>query len=194
MIGRFNDSVQGFGRFEQNVVEDTMLSITDSVIYRDLETGLQVNLFPRLFLGADYRFRMYSDDNKQNYYKLWTMYHLFGDINQFKLKYSYENMRNNPGTEGDEKVYWSPDKYWEHHFTFHFKRLFAKDDKPESQSSYFTLEYSYGYEIGSQHSNTFDINIFLEITRHFLLKGNFIDIAGEGYEATNATLSLIYRW
>jgi hypothetical protein len=176
------------------VVEDTILSITDSIIYRDLEAGLQMNFFPRMFLGADYRFRVYSDDNKQNYFKLWSLYHLFGDVNQFKLKYSYENMRNNPGSIEGEKVYWSPDKYWQHLFTAHFKRLFATGDKPESQSNYFTLEYSYGYESGNTHSHTFDLNIFLEITRHFLLKGNFINIAGEDYEATDAMMSLIYRW
>lgn len=194
MIGRFSDLIEGYGRFEQDLVEDTMDSITESIIYRDLDAGLKLDLFPRWFMGADYRYRIYSDDNKQNRYKLWSMYHLFGEMNQFSLKYSYENIRSSSKEDGIDRAYWSPNHYWQHYFTVHLKHLFAKEYIPESSLSYVTMEYSYGYESNFNHNHAFDINIFLEINRHLLLKGNFVNINGEDYKETEAVMSLIYRW
>ena len=202
---RLSDSVEAYGRFEQDLVEDTIRSVTDSIVYRDLEAGFKYDLIPRLFLGADYRFRMYSDDNEQNRYKLWTMYHLFGELKQFKLKYSYENIRNNSANVGrdedfsnffrfDDRVYWSPNHYWQHLFTAHYKHIFDVSVEPEAPLSYFSFDYSYGYEEDFNQLHAFDVNIFLEMDRHFLLKGNVNHINGDDYEETFAVFSLIYRW
>lgn len=205
MIGRFNETIQGYGRFEQDLVEDTMSSVTDSIIYRDFDAGLKIDLFPRWFLGGDYRYRRYSDDNEQNRFKLWSMYHLFGDSNQFKVKYSYENIRNSPGNLGrdndfsnyfpeDDSPYWIPSHYWQHLFTIHYKHLFAIEHNAQTPLSYCSIDYSYGYEIDSEHSHIFDINIFLEINRHFLLKGSVVNQNGGDYKGTDILMSLIYRW
>ncbi len=205
MIGRFNESIQGYGRFEQDLVEDTISSVDDSVIYRDFDAGLKIDVFPRWFLGGDFRYRMYSDDNEQNRYKVWSMYHLFGESNQFKIKYSYENIRNTSGNLGknsylsidfavDDRTYWSPKHYWQHLFTIHYKHLFDIEHESETPLSYCSVDYSYGYEDGDGQSHTFDINIFLEINRHFLLKGSLVNQNSGDYKKTETMMSLIYRW
>jgi len=206
LIRRIDKLLEVYGRFEQDLVEDTLRSVTDSVIFRDLETGLKYDIFPRWFAGADYRYRIYSDDNQQHRYKLWSMYHLFGEMNQFKVKYSYEHIRNNDENVGrragnfrnefepDDQVYWSPEQYWQHLFTIHFKHFFEIKSQLDDPLSYCSLDYSYGFEEDNQQSHEFDVNIFLEINRHFLLKGNLNNQNGEDYEETRAGLSLIYRW
>ncbi len=206
IITRLSDSVEAYGRFEQDLVEDTIRSVTESIVYRDLEAGFKFDVIPRLFIGGDYRFRMYSDDNEQNRYKLWSMYHLFGELNQFKLKYSYENIRNNSENLGrgddnfrneflqDDRVYWSPNHYWQHLFTAHYKYIFEVSVEPEAPLSYFSFDYSYGYEEDYNELHGFDVNIFLEMDRHFLLKGNVSHTNGDAYEETFAVFSLIYRW
>ena len=60
--------------------------------------------------------------------------------------------------------------------------------------SYFSFDYSYGYEEDFNQLHAFDVNIFLEMDRHFLLKGNVNHINGDDYEETFAVFSLIYRW
>lgn len=206
LIGRLSDKVEGYGRFEQDLVEDNLQSVTRSILHRDLETGIKYDLFPRWFLGADYRYRIYSDDNQQNRYKLWSMYHLFGEKNQFKLKYSYENIRNNSENSGrkdlslrnrfeaGDTIYWSPNHYWQHLFTMHFMHLFEPTTDPKSPLSYVSLDYSIGYEENYNITHQFDANIFLEIDRHYLLKGNLRNNRGDEYKATEASIALVYRW
>ena len=205
LIQRINRYLEVYGRFEQDLVEDTLRAVTDSVIYRDVETGLKYDPFPRWFFGADYRHRMYSDDNKQNRYKIWSQYHLFGDVNQFKVKYSYELIRNEEGNlgrqndftnvfENGDSVYWSPTKYWQQKLNFHFKHIFEKNIYSNSLWNFVSLDYSLGYDNNRQQSHEFDLNFFLEITRHFLLKGNLRTLNGDELEETKAAFSLIYRW
>ncbi len=205
LIQRINKYLEVYGRFEQDLVDDTLRSVSDSVIYRDLETGLKYDPFPRWFVGADYRHRMYSDDNTQNRYKIWSQYHLFGEVNQFKLKYSYELIRNDEGNLGrnndfsnifkdGDSVYWSPSKYWQQQLNFHFKHFFEKSEYSNSLLNFVTLDYSLGYDNNRQQSHEFDLNFFLEITRHFLLKGNLRTLNGDDLKETQAAFSLIYRW
>jgi len=205
LFQRINRELEGYARFEQGLVEDTYRSIQDSVIHRDFEMGGEYHVFPRWFVGGDYRFRMYSDDNNQSRYKVWTQYHLFGEVNQFKIKYSYENIRNidqNEGRNNDfsntftsgDNVYWSPGMYWQHMFTMHFKHFFDSNLLRANPLSYCSIDYSLGYEKDDALSHSFDLNIFLEITRHLLLKGNFRNENGDGYEGQQAAFSIIYRW
>lgn len=202
---RINRELEAYGRFEQGLVEDTYRSVQDSVIHRDFEMGGEYHVLPRWFVGGDYRFRMYSDDNNQSRYKVWTQYHLFGEVNQLKVKYSYENVRNIDDNKGrnnnfsnafanSDNVYWSPGMYWQHLFTVHFKHFFDSNLLRANSLSYCSLDYSLGYEKNDAFSHSFDLNIFLEITRHVLLKGNFRNENGEGYEEQQAAFSVIYRW
>ncbi len=205
LIRRLTKSLDVYGRFEQDRVEDTLRSITDSIIYRDLEAGFKYDLFPRWLAGADYRYRMYSDNNEQNRYKLWTTYHLFGEVNQFKVTYSYENLFNDDENTGrdnnfrndfpdDDRVYWSPEHYWSHLFTFHFTHFLDFDSRLEDPLSHLAFDYTFGYEDGNQPIHQIDANIFLEINKHFLLKGSFSNINGDDYQETQAAFSLMYRW
>ncbi len=205
VIGRINRSVDMFVRLGQDIVEDNIQSTTDSILYRDFETGFKFDLFPRWFLGADFRFRDYSDDNTQNRLKFWTSYHLFGEQNQVKLLYSYENIENSieniiidgqfrDSPNAIDRAYWSPSRYWQHVLSLHYTHLFESSTKIGSPLSFVTCEYSLGYENDTHFSHEFGVNIFLEINRHFLLKGTLVSHDVKNYEETGGSLSLIYRW
>lgn len=202
---RLNETVEMYGRFEQDILEHTLRSVTDSIIFSDIETGVKIDLFPRLFIGGDYRYRLYSDDNYQSRYKLWSQYHLFGELNQFKVNYSYEYLQHGDGNLGrqddfsnvfapGDKVYWSPKNYWQHEATLHFKHYLDKTPHGNSLLNYCSIDYSWGYDTNSELSHEIDLNIFLEMSRHFLLRSNLRFVEGDDLEETQAFFSIIYRW
>jgi hypothetical protein len=63
-----------------------------------------------------------------------------------------------------------------------------------SAPSYYTLDYSFGYEEGGYDSHTFGGDIFLEMSRHFLLNSSFDMIQGGQVIRKDIALSLVYRW
>ncbi len=205
LISRISRKVDMFVRVGQDIVQDNLLSITDSILYRDFETGLKIDIFPRWFFGLDFRFREYSDDNTQNRVKFWTSYHLFGEKKQVKLLYSYENIQNSEeniimdgqfrvSPDTIDRAYWSPYRYWQHVVSLHYTHLFESSSNIGSPLSYLTYGYSLGYENDVCFTHEFDVNIFLEINRHFLLKGSLVNHNGNNYDETEGGLSLIYRW
>ncbi len=204
-IGRVSREIDMFIRLGQDIVDDNLLSTTDSILYRDFETGFKLDLFSRWFLGTDFRFREYSDDNSQNRVKFWTSYHLFGEQSQVKLLYSFENIENSEGNiivdgqfrdspEAIDRAYWSPSRYWQHVLSLHYTHLFESSSNIGSPLSYLTLGYSLGYENNTCFTHEFGVNIFLEINRHFLLKGDLVNYDSQNYNKIKGGLSLIYRW
>ncbi len=199
-LGRIDDIVQGHISFNQDIVDDTVKAVEDGIHFRNLEAGVTVDVVPRWFCGVDYRYREYSDDNRQDMYRLWTSYNVFGEANLLRIKYAYENSHN--GTENIgiydatsyDPPYWSPDKYWKHLVMFHFKHMFTPAYSEEKTSSHYTVDYSFGYESGDHVVQYTSFNIFLEMNRHFLLKGNFTYESANDYRGSDVALSLIYRW
>jgi hypothetical protein len=204
-LGRIDDLIQGHVSFSQDIVDDTLESIQNGISYINLKGGVTIDLLPRWFCGAEYRYREYSDDNKQNLYSVWTSYNLYGESNLLRIKYLYENMSNSraniggdstrPYSGGDpDQFYWSPDNYWHHLLMFHFKHSFSYGDMDEKISNYYTIDYAFGYETGKHIKQEARLNIFLEMNRNILLKGNFTFETANDYRETDLSLSLIYRW
>ncbi|MCF8056268.1 MAG: hypothetical protein K9K37_06480 [Desulfocapsa sp.] len=203
--GRIGDMVQGYLGLSQDVVDDTVEALMVGVTKKKSEAGLTLDFLPRLFGGGEYRFTEYSDGNHQNRYELWTSYILHSEPSLLQLRYGYEYSHNDDGNKGrdysiasgfreDDHPYWSPKEYWQHLFTVSFEHQLAEDVLGRSAPSYYSLEYSFGYEIGGYDNHQFNAQIFLEMSRHFLLNSSFDFIYGSEYEEQDFSLSLIYRW
>ncbi|MEN8198434.1 MAG: hypothetical protein ABFR63_00040 [Thermodesulfobacteriota bacterium] len=203
--GRIGDMVQGYGRVSQDVVDDTVEALDEGIKSKAYEVGFSLDFLPRLFGGYEYGFTEYSDANHQNRYGLWTSYILRSEPQLLQLRYGYEYSHNadtnkgrdfsqETGFDQQDHPYWSPKEYWQHLFTVSFEHQLAEDVLGRSAPSYYSLEYSFGYENGGYDNHQVKGQIFLEMSRHFLLNGSFDYTNGSEYEEQDVLLSLIYRW
>jgi tetratricopeptide (TPR) repeat protein len=203
--GRIGDMVQGYFGLSQDVVDDTVEALMAGINKKEYEAGLSLDFLPRLFGGGEYRFTEYSDGNHQNRYELWTSYILHSEPSLLQLRYGYEYSHNAEGNTGrdystsigfmeEDHPYWSPKEYWQHLFTVSFEHQLAEDVLGRSAPSYYSLEYSFGYEVGGYDNHQMKAKIFLEMSRHFLLNSTFDYIHGSEYEEQDFLISLIYRW
>jgi len=91
--------------------------------------------------------------------------------------------------------YWSPKEYWQHFILpFLFEHQLDEDVLGRGAPSYYTLEYSLGYEIGGYDNHEARAQIFVEMSRHFLLNSRFELTQGADVQEINFFCSLIYRW
>ena len=202
--GRIGDMVQGYVGLSQDVVDDTVEALMAGVNRKEYEAGLSLDFLPRLFGGGEYRFTEYSDGNHQNRYELWASYILNSEPKLLQLRYGYEYSHNASGNIGRDYTtetgfdsgdhpYWSPNEYWQHLFTVSFEHQLAEDVFGRSAPSYYSVEYSFGYEAGGYDNHQFGAQIFLEMSRHFLLNSSFDFIHGSEYEEQGFSVSFIYR-
>lgn len=203
--GRLGDMAEGFLGISQDVIDDTVTSLmagVDSTVY---EGGLRFDLLPRLFGGGNYLHTKYSDGNHQNKYELWTSYILHTEPTLLQLRYEYalsHNADNNLGLEStfgkiskrDDHPYWSPKEYWQHLFSISFEHQLSNDTLGRGAPSYYILEYSYGLENDGANNHQLSAEIYLEISRHFLLNSSLDYINGDEYDKRDFLVSLIYRW
>lgn len=205
MRGRIGDEFYGFARLKQDVVDDTVQALEKGVRKRDLEGGVKVDLLPRLFCGGEYLFREYSDANHQNRYYVWASYLLHSEPTLLQVTYGQELLHNADGNMGrdfsyengfapGDHPYWSPKEYWQNSISVHFEHQLSADVLGRSAPSYYTLDYSFGYEEGGYDSHTFGGDIFLEMSRHFLVSSSFDMIQGGPVIRKDIALSLVYRW
>jgi tetratricopeptide (TPR) repeat protein len=203
--GRLGDMAEGFLSISQDVVDDTLESLKEGIYTTGFEGGLQIDLLPRLFAGGNYRYTDYSDSNYQNYYKVWSSYILHHEPMLLQLRYDYELSHNDSGNKEREfsltnsyvpgdHPYWSQKEYWQHLLSISFEHQLTDDILGRGAPSYYSVGYSFGYEEGGYDNHHFNANIFLEISRHFLLNSSFEYVYGSEYEELDTNLSLIYRW
>jgi hypothetical protein len=203
--GRIGDELHGFVRLTQDVVDDTVQALKEGISKRDLESGVSVDLLPRLFCGGEYLYSEYSDANHQNRYHVWVSYVLFTEPTLLRVTYGQELLHNADSNLGQnlaydglfapgDHPYWSPSEYWQNLVSVHFEHQLAADVFGRSAPSYYTLDYSVGYEEGGYDSHSFGGNIFLEMSRHFLLNSRFDLIQGGQEIRKDIALSLVYRW
>ncbi|MCP4338889.1 MAG: tetratricopeptide repeat protein [Desulfobulbaceae bacterium] len=203
--GQLDDYVNGYVLFEKKSVYDTITAIQQQITYQAFETGLSIETPLGLSFGGDLHHRYYSDDNSQNRFHLFSSYSIFGESVELALRYEYQYLNNDddnsselkiPGfTSTDEPVYWSPSSYKEHRMTLKFKQDFLGYEQGTKKSmSYYEIDNGVGFEDHENLSFTTDLNIFLEMSPHFLLKGNFTFSKSDEYEEKGLSMSLHYRW
>ncbi len=203
--GRMGDMILGYLGLSQDVVDDTLESLKVGINRNEYEAGIKFDILPRLFGGGEYLFTEYSDGNHQNRYELWASTILHSEPTLLQLRYGYEYSHNaevnmerdfslSSGFKPNDYPYWSPKEYWQHLFTVSFEHQLAENILGRGAPSYYTFEYSFGYEIGGYDNHEVTGQIFLEMSRHFLLNSSVEWIDGADFEETHFMCSLIYRW
>jgi predicted Zn-dependent protease len=203
--GQLDDYVNAYVLFEKRSVYDTITAIQQQITYQTVETGLSVETPIGLSFGGDLHHRYYSDDNTQNRFHMFSSYSIFGESVELALQYEYQYLNNDDDNSSelknsgiaspDEPSYWSPSSFTEHRMTVHFKHDFLGYEQGTKKSmSYYEIDNGLGFEDNENLSFTTDLNIFLEMSPHFLLKGNFTFSKSDEYEEKGLSMSLHYRW
>ncbi len=203
--GRIGDVVKGYLGLSEDVVDDTVESLKEGISKKEYQAGISIDFLPRLFGGGEYLFTEYSDGNHQNRYEFWSSYILHSEPTLLMLRYGYEYAHNDDvngtrdysyasGFDPADHPYWSPKEYWQNLFTISFEHQLAENILGRGAPSYYSLEYSLGYEIGGYDNHEVKAEIFLEMSRHFLLNSNLEFTTGENQKELNFLFSVIYRW
>ena len=202
---QLDEYLKAYVLFDQNPVYDTLAALERGIYSQDYEAGLIAETPMGIAFGGDYRRRRYSDDNSQDQTHLWSGYAIYAEATTFKFQYDYRTIDNSnesseefsgviPSETSDTPLYWSPDKYWEHLATVSFQHLLKTYSFAKGTPSYYSLDYSVGFESGEIFTHRMGFDILLEMSTHFLLKGNVSYATSDDYEQKGALLSLIYRW
>lgn len=196
---QFDELLSGYISFDQNLVDDTLDSLKLGVDRKSITGGVVLKGDSGISVGSEYRRLWYSNSNQQDRLHLWTTYAIYKEFTTFEFTISSELQQNEEGNEflgGNMQSlpYWSPDTYWKNQLIFKYHHLLKGFDTFGETPSYYTLELTAGQESDENmlYSGSFDI--FLEISKKVLLKGELQYLKGEEYEEGAASLSLLYRW
>lgn len=203
--GQLDDYVSAYALLEKRQVYDTIAAIQQQITYQAIETGLSVETPIGLSFGGDLYHRDYNDGNAQNKFHGYSSYTIFGDSLRAAFRYDYQYLindddnRSNPDSDweelGNELLYWSPSTFSEHRLSFHFQHDFLGYEQGAKKGmSFYSIDNAIGLEDNENVSFTTDFNIFLEMSPHFLLKGNFTLSKSNDFDEKGLSVSLHYRW
>jgi len=203
--GQLDDYINAYVLFEKRPVDDTIAAIKQRITFQSIETGLSLETPIGLSVGGDVHHRYYNDGNSQNRFHGYSSYSIFGESLQLALRYDYQFLNNQdqgiPVAEfsvnavADEVPYWSPSSFTEHRVSLRFQHDFLGYEQETKKSmSYYAVETALGFEDNENISYTTKFDIFLEMSPHFLLKGNFTLSKSDDYEEKGLSMSLHYRW
>lgn len=204
LSGSLAESLKGYLSADQSLVSDTIKSLSEGIYRREYKGGLTFDYIPRIFIGMDFTYRDYNDDNDGKRIHLWSSYRIFSDLNNFDITYDYEKLENQIDSDekslfdgelvGDDLGYWSPGSYWKHSLTAKVKKELWPPGKRQSGTSFVSAHYGIGYEAGDNFIQQLKLDILLEISTPFLLKGTFVADWSDDYDRTKAFASFVYRW
>jgi lipopolysaccharide biosynthesis regulator YciM len=187
-------------------VDDTLDALVEGIYSDGFEIGLSGETPVGLLFGGDYRHRYYSDGNSQDQFHGYSSYNIYGEVVHFSVQYDYFNLENNSSNDGipvldtgssEDSLYWTPNRYDGHGITVHFQHLIKGNYGSDGLKSYYSFDNSINYEDYDDTQNiiyTGRFDIFLEISPHYLLKGNLVFKNSEEYEEGSVHFSLLYRW
>lgn len=204
MNHNLDEVIKGFCRYEQEVVADTLASLEQNISRHGFTLGLKLEAPSGFTVGGEFRRLTYSDENAQNRMYLWSAYSVFSEFNTYELRYSYELQNDEltnilsvdpqTGETSSSLSYWSPGNYWLHNLNFHFQQLLTGFPMFEKAPSYYSLDLAVGYESNDSMVYSGKLDIFLEMSTHFLLNGELQHMQSSDYDERGFTLSLVYRW
>lgn len=203
--GRLDDYVSGYVLFEKRQVYDTIRAIEQQITFQSIETGLTVETPVGLSFGGDIYHRYFNDGNSQNRFHGFSSYTVFKESMHLALRYEYQYLTSDDQSShlvggvadnsGDPLYYYSPSNYNQHLMSLHFQQDFLGYEQGVKKGmSYYSIDQAIGLEDNEYLTSTTKFDIFLEMSPHFLLKGNFILSMSNEYEEKGLSLSLHYRW
>ncbi len=189
---RLSDNFRSYLSFDQKRVDDTIESVEEQVMTQDVEAGLVLETELGLEIGADYRYSFLSDDNEMDRIHGWLFYNIFGDETRLDFHYDFEYIYGDQPQSG--LSYWSPQDYRIHELSLYFEHQFASMDSISELNSYYSFEYSIGFEDDQNILYTGEFDIFLEMSDNYLLKGSVLYSRSDDYDESGIRLLFVYRW
>lgn len=205
VAGDMGDRFSGNISFRRDVVEDTVASLTRSIVQEAVAADLAVDLVPRLQVGGGYDYTDFSDNNWTQGYDAWVSYILLTDPTFLKLSYTYDFKDSNEGQHAggtlqpdgfgvDEHPYWVPRSYWQKRFNVFFKHQLADDPYEREAPRYYTVQYTLAYDSRGYALQNWEGGFFVEWSPRYLLKAAAEVTTSQEYRSRDLSLSLIYRW
>ena len=204
LTGKIADEVRAVFSAKQDVEPDTLASLKRNITRRDYKIELMFDLFPRILLGGYYDFIDYSDSNWTNNYTLWASYIVLPEPTLLKITYNYDfydsyegqepGVPSDDGFAPDDHPYWSPVNYWITRFSFYFKHQLSNDALARGIPSYYTLEYSLGYDAEDNDLHELKGSFNIEIAKNYILSASYGFLNLDVYKHEEASVSLMYRF
>lgn len=203
---QLDDYVSGFVLYQKEPVDDSIASLEANISRRLLQTGLTIESESGITFGGDIEYSLYSDENERNRFYLFSSYSLFGESLRFDMRYSYRYLTNKDinGPDGIAsedanndivRSYWSPDSFSEHRLGLQVKKdFFGYLTEVENKLSYFLFDAGISLEDEENVAYSTRFDIFLEMSPHLLLKGNFSFHSSDVYDEKLLSVSLHYSW
>ena len=203
--GQLDDYVNGYLVFEKRQEYDTITALMQEISWQTIDTGLSIETQAGISFGGDLQHRYYSDGNSQNRFHGFSSYNVFGESLRWTLRYDYQYLSSDDqgnsqtdlsgNTASDDVPYWSPSSFSEHRLGLNFQHDFLGYEQGTKKSmSYYAISTAVGLEDNENFTFTTKFDIFLEMSPHFLLKGNFTLSKSDEYEEKGLSMSLHYRW
>ena len=204
ITGEVADELRAALSVKQDVTPDTLASLTRNIKRRDYKVELVFNLFPRVVLGGYYDFIDYSDSNRTENSNFQASYIILPEPTLLKVSYNYDfydsREGQNPGLPADDGFalddhpYWSPQDYWTTRFSLYFKHQLSNDALARGIPSYYTIEYSLGYDSVDNDLHELKSSLNFEIAKKYTLGGLYGYVDTGVYQHHEIFLTLMYRW
>jgi hypothetical protein len=204
ITGKIADEMRAVFSVSQDVVADTIASLKRNIKRRDYKLELMFDLFPRLLLGGYYDFIDYSDNNWTNNYTFWASYIFLPEPTLLKISYNYDfydsregQIPGEPTDDGfapEDHPYWSPLNYWITRFSFYLKHQLSNDALARGVPSYYTIEYSLGYDSLDNDLHELKGSFNIEIAKNYILSASYGFLDLDVYQHEEVILSLMYRF
>ena len=201
---RFDPLLQGFVRLSRETLDDTLTSVTGGYTRQGYQGGLELDAPSGFALGTELAYNRLTSNNNENRLNLWAGYSFFGEFSTVSLKYEYLlahqdqagvlTIDPDTGIERNSLPYWSPGQYALQQASASLRYLLEGLGFPGQNDSYYSISMSAGYESDDSLLVTGNFDISLELTRHFLLKGNLLFSKANDFEEKGGFFSLVYRW
>ncbi len=200
----FSGRLVGYLNYDRDVVADTIESLERGITVQEVALGVEIEANNGFSMGGELAEMWYSDGNNRARIALWSRYSFFTEFASFIFSYDFELLGNHDSDEesfhrnSDTNIYrlsyWSPGEYSRHRLSVEYKHLLKNFHLFEEDVSYYTLTLGAGFETDESAFFTAELDIFLEISDHFLLKGDLLYSGGNDYDESRFAASLVYRW
>ncbi|MFC1843374.1 tetratricopeptide repeat protein [Thermodesulfobacteriota bacterium] len=203
--GEIADEIRAVLSVKQDVTPDTLASLTRNIKKRDYKFELVFNLFPRIVLGGYHDFIDYSDSNWTKNTNFRASYIFLPEPTLLEISYNYDfydsrdgqNQAQAPAADGfalNDHPYWSPQAYWITRFSFNFKHQLSNDALARGIPSYYTIEYSLGYDSYDNDLHELKGSFNIEIAKKYILGASYGYVDMDVFQHHETYLTIMYRW